>query len=98
MICRNCQQAPVSRPRQLCWVCYYTPGVRDQYPGTSKFGRRGTGNFNGNAPLPPSPTSAIPGSREKLAVLAERAQLRQNLWHPDDAVRDERTAAPLLAA
>ena len=38
-VCRNCNRGPVNRPRGLCWSCYYTPGVRDQYPSTSKFAR-----------------------------------------------------------
>src|SRR5438876_918710 len=85
MLCQHCQQAKISRPRRLCWACYYKPGVRDLYPSTSKFGRRGVGNFCGNAPLPAFPTDALPGSLEKMAVLEERARLRQSLWHPDDA-------------
>jgi hypothetical protein len=85
MICRHCHEALVSRPRGLCWACYYRPGVRDLYPSTSKFGRRGLGNFNGQAPLPAFPTPTIPGSPEKIAVLEERARLKQSLWHPDDA-------------
>lgn len=36
--CRHCHQAPVSRPRGLCWACYYTPGVKSLYPSTSKHG------------------------------------------------------------
>lgn len=84
MICRHCQQAKVNRPRGLCWSCYYRPGIREQYPSTSKFGRRGVGNFYGSAPLPVRPTAAPPGSAEKLAILAERARLKQSLWHPDD--------------
>ena len=94
MICRHCNHAPISRPRRLCWSCYYTPGVRELYPSTSKFGRRGLGNFNGTRPLPAFPTNAVPGSPEKIEVLAQRAQLRLNLWHPDDAT----FAAPALAA
>ena len=85
MLCQHCQRRPISRPRRLCWGCYYAPGVRGKYPSTSKFGRRGVGNFNGNAPLPAFPTPALPGSPEKLAVLEERAQMKQTLWHPADA-------------
>ena len=85
MICRHCQQAKVNRPRGLCWTCYYRPGIREKYPSTSKFARRGVGNFNGPAPLPSFPTEALPGSPEKVAVLAERARNRQALWHPHDA-------------
>jgi hypothetical protein len=43
------------------------------------------GNFNGNAPLPPLPTTAPPGSPEKLAVLEERTRRKQALFHPADA-------------
>jgi hypothetical protein len=85
MTCQHCHLCPISRPRRLCWGCYYTPGVRELYPSTSKFGRRGYGNFNGNAPLPAFATEALPGSPEKLAVLAERARRKQCLWHPGDA-------------
>ena len=84
MLCRHCHKAPITRPRRLCWVCYYEPRIRERYPSTSKFGRRGVGNFCGNAPLPAFPTEALPGTDEKIAVLAERARLKQSLWHPDD--------------
>jgi len=84
-LCRHCHKCKVNRPRGLCWSCYYTPGVKEQYPSTSKYARRGVGNFNGNAPLPPVPTTAPPGSPEKLAVLEERARRKQALSHPADA-------------
>ena len=35
--------------------------------------------------LPPSPTNALPGSPEKVRVLAERVRLGVALWHPLDA-------------
>ena len=35
--------------------------------------------------LPPAPTSALPGSAEKVRVLAERVRLGAALWHPLDA-------------
>jgi len=84
-ICRHCGKSKVNRPRGLCWSCYYRPGVRETYPSTSKFARRGNGNFSGKGALPTHSTSAAPGSAEKLAVLAERVRLKQSLWHPDDA-------------
>lgn len=96
-ICRHCRKAKVNRPRGLCWSCYYTDGVKDQYPSTSKFARRGVGNFNGNAPPPPEPTTAPPGTPEKMAVLEERARLKQALWHPLDAQYDG-DPRPLAAA
>ena len=85
MICRHCQLRLVSRPRGLCWHCYYTDGVRDRYPSTSKYSRRGVGNFCGSAPLPPLPTDAPPGSLKKIEVMMQRAERRQTLWHPEDA-------------
>jgi hypothetical protein len=84
-ICKHCHQSKVNRPRGLCWSCYYTPGVKEQYPSTSKYARRGVGNFCGSAPLPPEPTTAPPGTPEKMAVLELRAKLKLALWHPLDA-------------
>ena len=88
MACRHCGRSRVNRPRGLCWSCYYTPGVRERYPSTSKFAKRGVGNGNGLAPLPSMPTRARPGSPEKVAVLEERARRQQTLWHPLDAPMD----------
>ena len=75
-LCRHCQKVKSNRPRGLCWSCYYTPGVRELYPSTSKFARRGVADFNGRATLP-EPTEALPGSLEKVHVLEERARLGQ---------------------
>ena len=87
-VCRHCSKCKVNRPRGLCWSCYYTPGVKEQYPSTSKYARRGVGNFTGNAPLAPEPTTAPPGTVEKMAVLEMRAKLKFALWHPFDAKFD----------
>jgi hypothetical protein len=85
MLCRHCQKVKSNRPRGLCWSCYYTPGVRDLYPSTSKFARRGVQDFNGKTRLPAEPTNALPGTPEKVAVLEMRARLGVSLWHPLDA-------------
>lgn len=95
--CRNCQRGSVSRPRGLCWTCYYRPGVREQYPSTSKFGRRGVGNFCGQGAAPHLPTSALPGTPDKVAVLEDRASKRQELWHPQDATADRPAPAVMKA-
>lgn len=82
--CRHCNRCAVNRPRGLCWTCYYTPGVRDKYPSTSKYANRGVGNgYINNAPLP-EPTTAEPGTVEKMAVMALRAKMKQQLHHPKD--------------
>jgi len=83
-MCQHCQTTRSNRPRGLCWTCYYTPRVRRLYPSTSKFARRGVGNFCGTAPLPEFPTEAQPGSEEKIRILIKRAAKRQALFHPAD--------------
>ena len=88
MLCRHCQKTRSNRPRGLCWTCYYTPGVRDLYPSTSKFARRGVSDFNGHLLRPAAPTAAPPGSAAKVAILEERARLGVALWHPQDAPMD----------
>jgi len=35
-------------------------------------------------PVPFAPTTALPGTPEKVAVLMQRARLKQSLWHPQD--------------
>ena len=88
MMCRHCERVKSNRPRGLCWSCYYRPGVRDLYPSTSKFARRGVGDFNGTAKLAALPTDALPGTPEKVAILEQRARLGLALWHPRDAPMD----------
>jgi hypothetical protein len=39
------------------------------------------------------PTRALPGMPEKITVLAERARLGQELWHPQDAPWEELAAS-----
>jgi hypothetical protein len=85
MICRHCRRNPVNRPRGLCWSCYYAPGLRDRYPSTSKFARRGIGVGTTRTPPASAPTRALPGTPEKVAILEQRARLQQDLWHPLDA-------------
>src|SRR5206468_11603703 len=98
MLCRHCNRVPSNRPRGLCWACYYTPGVRELYPSTSKFARRGVGNFCGRALPTAVPTAALPGTPEKVAVLEERARTRQDLWHSRDATLDRPLPVALLRA
>ncbi len=85
MICRHCQKVRSNRPRGLCWSCYYRPGVREMYPSTSKYARRGVSDFNGQSAVAAKPTQALPGTEEKVEILAERARLGLSLWHPRDA-------------
>lgn len=82
--CRHCGRLKYPHARHLCWACYYTAGVRDLYPSTSKFARRSVQDFNGKARLGP-PTPYRPGSPGKQAILHLRAMAREELFHPLDA-------------
>ncbi len=75
--------------RGLCWACYFTPGVRGNYPSAreSKFARRGILDFYGGYRDPEAATEALPGTAEKVAVLEARASAGVALWHEGDAVR-----------
>jgi len=86
--CRHCRRKRVTRPRGLCWDCYYLPGVRELYPATSKYGQRGPGISRRHAVPPPFPTNALPGSPEKIQVLTQRLEHGFDLWHPNDATLD----------
>jgi hypothetical protein len=89
-MCQHCNQSKATRPRGLCWRCYYRPGVRDQYPVTSKFATlryRAVNPFAEDAPPPASPecpTGAWPGSAEKIAVMADRVAAGRAIFHPED--------------
>ena len=85
MTCRHCLKGHVSRPRGLCWCCFYTPGVKELYPSTSKFAHKGEGIFAAGGPTPPVPTTAAPGTPEKLAVLETRVRAKQHVFHMADA-------------
>lgn len=87
MLCRHCGRTPSARPRGLCRACYRDRQLRERYPSTSKFGRRSTPDFLGRAVLAGTPTLAMPGTPEKVAILEQRAAHRQALRHPLDARR-----------
>jgi len=90
--CRCCGVKKANRPRGLCWTCYYAEGSRELFLSTSKFAWRGVGTA-GDA-LPSRPTSALPATASKVAVLAARAERGESLWHPDDAVPTDDTVTP----
>lgn len=84
MKCVHCHKGARSRPRNLCWPCYYNPAVRCLYGPRSTDGRRGVGNGYGGYRLPDAPTDARPGTEAKVAVLERRAEVGVALWHPGD--------------
>jgi hypothetical protein len=60
---------------RLTWRALHPSGSKHAGQGV---GRRGSGQL-------PQPTSALPGTDEKVAVMVVRARLGQALFHPDDA-------------
>jgi len=84
MICLHCGKFKSSRPRGLCWRCFYSP-TRHLYPPISKFGRRGSiQDAYGRHRKPPAATTAVPGSAEKIQVMSQRAAAGVSLFHPGD--------------
>lgn len=84
--CVHCGVYSQCRPRKLCYPCSSSKEIRTLYSGSdSKFAKlTASANYNGPAPLP-TPTTAKPGTEEKIAVLTERALNLQLLFHPEDA-------------
>ena len=80
-LCRNCGRAPGNRARGLCWACYQKRSVRRRYRMLRKSFHP---DRHGSRPLPPTPTPALPGTPEKVAVFRQRVAARTQLWHPQD--------------
>lgn len=87
--CEHCQNSVSVKPRNLCSTCYYNPRIRGKYVMAKTDGRLGHDyDFYG----PGSncmPTKELPGSEEKIEVMAKRAAKKQKLFHPEDATRTE---------
>jgi transposase len=85
LVCVHCARRAATRPRGLCSGCYYgKPELRTRYPARAGYGQRGVGNGNARVAPAACPTDALPGSPAKVLVMAIRARLRQELWHPLD--------------
>lgn len=91
--CRHCKKTMALHPRRLCWRCYQDLTIRTRYAGISAFrgagllGRSGNGmTVDGyeNPPLPADPTNAVPGSKDKKRIMAERVARGEAIFHPLD--------------
>lgn len=78
--CRHCRRFRTSRPRGLCYRCFYTPGVRDLYPPVRHRGPPSETHRR----LPATPCLYPPGSPEKIAAMAARLAAGEHLHHPQD--------------
>lgn len=85
MQCRSCNKVRANRPRGLCYSCYYKPAVREMFPSTSKFARKGAGIGANGITVSDRPTGELPGTEGKIKVLMERVARGEILWHPHDA-------------
>lgn len=84
-MCSHCLRRPLAargipRHYKLCPSCYFSPLVRKMLgvPGQLMAPR-------GVRPEDYPPTNAMPGSREKVAVMADRLARGLPLYHPLDA-------------
>ena len=84
-LCRHCNAKPVSRPRGLCWACYYTPAIRRMYEPVKTRNTAPPSKVGLEEPKrTPPPTTAQPGSPRKVHVLERRAKYGYMLHHPLD--------------
>lgn len=80
-LCKHCAKKRANRPRGLCWGCYHAPGVKCLYK------RRFVATIE-DLIIPtrmPTPTTAMPGSPEKIEILRQRVEAGEFLFHPMDA-------------
>lgn len=84
--CVHCKQNVIHKPRGLCTRCYANLAIRLATPPKNPYGNRGLGlDTLGSEPTRlPEPTTAIPGTPEKIAVFRERAASGKVLFHPED--------------
>ncbi len=62
----------------------------EPYCPTNQGERRRAARAIDDPPVPAGPTSALPGTLEKVEVLAARAESGLGLWHPEDDTFDRR--------
>lgn len=69
-LCVHCQKKKASRPRQLCWHCYYDKDIQQQYPVVSKYA--GTIHKEGHEPTEEELEQMI---AEQLPTMPEKITL-----------------------
>lgn len=79
-VCCRCGRQRPCGPNGWCSLCEFNRKIRAGQARPSKSRRHATAT----APLPAEPTSAGPGSEEKIRILAERADRGEQLFHPQD--------------
>lgn len=87
-LCCHCATRPASRPRGLCWRCYYGSRSRSTRKSHKSVMPSADRPRQGKRTLPPKPTTALPGTIDKIAVMAARFAAGYELWHPGDATEE----------
>lgn len=81
--CVHCDKHKATRARGLCDRCHRNRDIREIYP--AKAGWWGNDNDHMRSSRTPSePTSALPGTEERIVVMALRAERGEKLHHPED--------------
>lgn len=81
--CRHCRRRLAERQGGLCRSCYSDKTIRALYPvPLHKHAQRGLA-FKG-CRVPATPTTAPPGSVEKMRVMQQRIRRGEQLFHPHD--------------
>lgn len=77
-ICEACGRSRYIQARRMCKKCYLM--------SLGKYAHQAIYESVGEVTdMPDQPTQAMPGSKEKIAVMRERVAKRQVCFHPDDA-------------
>lgn len=88
--CRHCGRTLTIRSRGLCQTCFDRPGVKESYPHLpspfNAYMTRAGHRLTGSGADDPQPTSAVPGTDEKIRVLEYRASQGYSLFHPLDSI------------
>lgn len=78
--CRHCRVTRMIRSRGLCGRCHRTPAIKARYP----IAVRTLPDMFNVKPRPCRPTTAGPGTEEKIRVMAERFRRGEAIFHPSD--------------
>lgn len=84
--CLLCGQTKPHKSRNLCLACYQKPESEPLKIETRHRVERNTNAFLEPIGLPDHPTEFLPGSEEKMAVMAQRLEDLREIHHPDDAM------------
>ena len=84
--CLLCGQTKPHKSRNLCLACYQKPESDPLKIETRHRVERNTNAFMEPLGLPDHPTEFLPGSEEKMAVMAQRLEDLREIHHPDDAM------------